>query len=227
VVDDVWTIAAWDIIRQIFPENNRYSRIIVTTRIEVVAAACSEAGGAYIYHIQPLKEEDSKKLFLSRFGARTCPSGLEEEMDKILKKCGGLPMAIISMAGLLACYKSSESKDMWERVRKSIGSYMDNHPTLEGMKQIVTISYNHLHYYLKRCIMYLSIFPEDCIIDKERLLRRWIAEGLVAETRGLTLMEVAEGYYNELVNRGMIDLVGIHGFYNGRLEMCRVHDMVL
>jgi disease resistance protein RPM1 len=65
VVDDVWTVAAWDIITQIFPENNRYSRIIVTTRIEVVATACSEAGGAYIYHIQPLKEEDSKKLFLS------------------------------------------------------------------------------------------------------------------------------------------------------------------
>nr|XP_020199576.1 disease resistance protein Pik-2-like [Aegilops tauschii subsp. strangulata] len=136
-------------------------------------------------------------------------------------------MAIVSIAGLLASYKSSESKDMWERVRRSIGSQMESHPTLEGMKQIVTLSYNHLHYYLKGCMMYLSIFPEDYIFAKNRLLKRWIAEGLVAE-RGLTLMEVAEAYYNELVSRSMIDRADdIVTNYDGREERCRVHDMVL
>ncbi|VAH54400.1 unnamed protein product [Triticum turgidum subsp. durum] len=234
VVDDVWTVATWDAIKYKLPENNQGSRIIVTTRIDIVTAACSGASSVNencVYRIKPLSLEDSKKLFLSRvFGPKvaSCPKGLVVEMHKILKKCRGLPMAIISIAGLFASYQSSESKDMWERVHKSIGSHMESHPTLEGMRQIVTLSYNHLPHYLKGCMMYLSIFPEDYVFAKDRLLKRWIAEGLVTEVRGLTLMEVAEAHYNELVSRSMIDRSSdVVTFYDGRLEMCRVHDMML
>ncbi|XP_037489893.1 disease resistance protein Pik-2-like [Triticum dicoccoides] len=233
VVDDVWTVAAWDTIGSKLPDYNNGSRIIVTTRIEIVANACSGSSvdGDCIYRIKPLDTGDSKTLFLSRVlrsKSDTLPNNLKAEMNKILEKCGGLPMAIISIASILGSYTSSESKDTWERVRKSIGSQMESHPTLEGMKQIVTLSYNHLHYYLKGCMMYVSIFPKDYVIVKNRLLRRWVAEGLVAEIRGLTLMEVAEAYYNELVSRSMIDRAGdIVNHYDGRLETCRVHDMVL
>ncbi|XP_037488040.1 disease resistance protein Pik-2-like [Triticum dicoccoides] len=233
VVDDIWTVATWDTIRPKLPDNKNGSRVIVTTRIESVAEACGDASvdGDRIYQMKPLDFNDSKKLFLSRaFGSEndTLHNDLRGEMDKILRKCGGLPMAIISIANLLASYKSPESKDMWERICKSIGSQMENHPTLEGMRKIVTLSYNHLHYYLKGCIMYLSIFPEDYVITKKRLLKRWIAEGLVAEIRGLTLMEAAEAYYNELLSRNMIVRAGdIVSWWDGTVETCQVHDMVL
>uniref|UniRef100_A0ACD5X670 Uncharacterized protein n=1 Tax=Avena sativa TaxID=4498 RepID=A0ACD5X670_AVESA len=227
VVDDVWTVAACDLIKSKLPDNGCGSRIIVTTRIETVAAACcgaSNVDGDNIYRIEPLSSDDSKRLFLSRaFGSEDAsyPPVLEAE-------CGGLPMAIISIASVLVGYKTSESRDMWERVCKSIGSQMESHPTLEGMRQIVTLSYNHLHHYLKGCMMYLSLFPEDFVIAKDRLLKRWIAEGLVAEIRGLTLMEVAEAYYIELVSRSMIDRAGdLVTYYDGRVETCRVHDMML
>ncbi|CAO2206065.1 unnamed protein product [Urochloa humidicola] len=105
---------------------------------------------------------------------------------------------------------------------------MEKHPTLQGMRQIVTLSYDHLPHHLKGCMMYLSIFPEDYVIVKDRLLMRWIAEALVAEERGLTLMEVAESYFNELVSRSMIDRdADIVTYYDGRVETCRVHDMML
>uniref|UniRef100_A0A0D9XIE1 Uncharacterized protein n=1 Tax=Leersia perrieri TaxID=77586 RepID=A0A0D9XIE1_9ORYZ len=207
VIDDVWTIAAWDVIRSKLPDNHLDSRIMVTTRIETVAVGCSDAceiGGDNIYQIEPLSPEDSKKLFLSKaFGSKdaACPKELEDEMDKILKKCGGLPLAIVSIGSLLARYSSPENKDMWDRVCKSISYHMESNPTLEGMRQILTLSYDHLPYHLKRCMMYLSIFPEDYVINKDRLLYRWIAEGLVEEKRGMTLMEVAEAYYEELVSR--------------------------
>lgn len=234
VIDDVWTIAAWDAIRSMLPDNNLDSRIMVTTRIETVAVGCSDASetcGDNIYQIQPLNSEDSKKLFLSRaFGSKdaTCPKELEVEMDKILKKCGGLPLAIVSISSLLASYKSPDHKDMWDRVCKSISYHMENNPTLEGMKQILTLSYDHLPYHLKGCMMYLSIFPEDFLINKDRLLYRWIAEGLVEEKRGMTLMEVAEAYYDELVSRSMITPAGeIISHVYGAVETCRVHDMML
>ncbi|KAF0896660.1 hypothetical protein E2562_026773 [Oryza meyeriana var. granulata] len=231
LIDDVWSIPAWDAIRSKLPSSNCGSRIIVTTRIDTVAKACSDANDDYIHHMKKLEDEESEKLFVSKaFGSgNSCPKDLKDAMGIILKKCGGLPLAIVSIASLLASYKPPEGKEMWETVQRSIGSQMENNPTLEGMRQILTLSYNHLPHHLKACIMYLSIFAEDYMIVKDQLLKRWIAEGLVAEKRGLTQMELAEGYFNELVSRNMIDRVTSQGTLRDgiREERCRVHDMML
>ncbi|XP_062186539.1 disease resistance protein Pik-2-like [Phragmites australis] len=231
VVDDVWTIRSWEAIQSVLPRNKCDSRIIVTTRIKGVAKACSSGSvsGCYVHHMEPLKLEDSKKLFLSRaFGSESAsyPDDLKYVMDSILKKCGGLPLAVVSIASVLVGYRSSGSKDKWDTICKSIGSQMENNPSLEGMRQIVVLSYNHLPHHLKGCMMYFSIFPEDYEVDKYRLLCRWIVEGLILEKRGLTLMEVAESYLDELVSRNMIEL-RVDFTYYWKVESCRVHDMLL
>ncbi|XP_066393733.1 disease resistance protein Pik-2-like isoform X1 [Miscanthus floridulus] len=232
VIDDVWTVRTWEAIQSKLPENNKGSRVIVTTRIETVANACSHdsASGHCIHKMQPLKLEDSKKLFVSRvFGSLDVayPKEFEDVMSDILKKCGGLPLAIISIASVLVGYKSPGGKDKWDRVCKSLGSQMEIHPTLEGMKHIVTLSYNHLPHELKGCMMYFSIFPEDYVIRKGRLLNRWMAEGLVHQKRGLTTWEVAESYLDELLSRNMIEEAGHLGGYAWREQTYRVHDMLL
>nr|CAB3452075.1 unnamed protein product [Digitaria exilis] len=231
VIDDVWTTQAWEAIEYKLvaaqTNNNCGGRIIVTTRIEAVAEACSTASAREhcIHHMEPLKLHDSKKLFLSKaFGKMdaTCPEELTDVMDNILKKCSGIPLAIVSVANILAGYTS---KDKWERVCKLMGSEMVAHPTLEGMRHIVALSYNHLPHELKRCMMYLSIFPEDYEIKKDRLVSRWIAEGLVPEKRGCTLTEVAETYLDELVSRNMV--VRRFDEIFGNVEWYRVHDVLL
>ena len=55
------------------------------------------------------------------------------------------------------------------------------------------------------------------------MIRRWIAESLIQSPRGLSLFDVGESYFNELVKRSMIQLINT----NGRVEFCRVHDIVL
>ncbi|TVU41764.1 hypothetical protein EJB05_15311, partial [Eragrostis curvula] len=231
VIDDVWLIRAWEAIQSVLPENNCNSRIIVTTRIETVAKACSpvSAGKDLIHHMQPLNFEDSKRLFLSIvFGSTDAiyPVELEEVMGNIIKRCGGIPLAIVNVASVLAGFKSSGQIDKWDTICKSIGSQMESNPTLEGMRHIVTLSFNHLPHELKGCMIYFSNFPEDYAIRKDRLLCRWIAEGLVSEKRGLTMMEVAESYLDELLSRNMIeedhtDLLGTS------IRSYRVHDMLL
>lgn len=186
--------------------------------------------------MEPLKQKAGEELFVKKvFGSMgTCPDGLKDAMGKILKKCGGLPLAIVRIANILASYNSVESVEMWMRVSNSISTQMENHPTLEGMRQVITLSYGYLPHHLKACMMYLSIFPEDYVIAKDRLLYRWIAEGLVAEKRGLTLFEAAEEYFNELISRNMIQiekLLVLRSYGNGTgaytEEACRVHDMML
>ncbi|XP_066391653.1 disease resistance protein Pik-2-like [Miscanthus floridulus] len=232
VIDDVWSVRAWEAIQSKLPENNKGSRIILTTWIETMANACSPGSfsGLCIHKMEPLKLEDSKKLFISRvFGSMDVayPKEFEDVMSDILKKCGGLPLAIISIASVLVGYKSLGGKDKWDRVYKSLGSQMDIHPTLEGMKQIVTLSYNHLPHELKGCMMYFRIFPEDYATRKGRLLNRWMAEGLVHQKRGLTMWEVAESYLDELLSRNMIEEAGHSGGYDLMEQTYMVHDMLL
>lgn len=230
VIDDVWTIAAWATIHSKKPKTTYGSRIIVTTRIDSVGKECSGGSVCKYYSIQRLSLEDSKKLFVRReFGPKStsCPEELKASMNNILKKCNGLPLAIVSIGSLLASYSSPENSHMRETLCRSIGSQMETNPALVGMRNIITLSFNYLPHDLKRCMMYVSIFPEDYQISKDRLLRRWIAEGLIPEKRGLTLMDTAEAYFNELVNRSMIDQAGCIVTYYNRVDLCRVHDMML
>nr|ABA97409.1 disease resistance protein RPM1, putative [Oryza sativa Japonica Group] len=93
------------------------------------------------------------------------------------------------------------------------------------MKDILLLSYYDLPYHLKTCLLYLSIFPEDYWISKVDLLLRWIAEGFIPEVKDQALYQVAENYFNELINRSMIQPVNID--YDGSANACRMHDVML
>ncbi|XP_059658813.1 disease resistance protein RPM1-like [Cornus florida] len=91
------------------------------------------------------------------------------------------------------------------------------------MKNILSLSYYDLPYYLKICFLYLGLFPEDYEIERMRVIRLWIAEGFVKEIGGMTMEEVAEGYLNELINRSLVQVAKIDGV--GRLREFRIHDL--
>ncbi|KAF7069367.1 hypothetical protein CFC21_075008 [Triticum aestivum] len=225
IIDDVWSTQVWNTIKCAFPENNCSSRIIATTRIIDVAKSCCLSEDDRMYEMEPLSDLQSKLLFFRRiFGSnKDCPHTLNKVSNDILKKCGGLPLAIISISSLLA--NRPETKDEWEKVKRSIGSTLENNQSLEGMTSILSLSYNDLPPNLKTCFLYLSVFPEDYVIERNRLVMRWIAEGFISEERGQSQQEVAENYFYELINKSMVQPVGIG--YDGKVQACRVHDMML
>nr|UBY07233.1 NBS-LRR disease resistance protein [Dasypyrum villosum] len=225
IIDDIWSISAWKAINCAFPENNSSSRIITTTRILEVARSCCPDPADQIYEMTPLSDLHSQRLFFNRiFGSEEgCPDMLIEVSNAILKKCGGLPLAIISISGLLA--NRPRVKEEWEKVKRSIGSDLNRNQSLEGMKNILSLSYNDLPPNLKTVLLHLSNFPEDYVIDRERLVRQWIAEGFISEERGRSFQEVAESYFYELINKSLVQPVDIG--YDGKVQACRVHDMML
>ncbi|CAO2168255.1 unnamed protein product [Urochloa humidicola] len=227
VIDDIWDASAWDIIRCALPENMNDSRVITTTRKEVVARACCTNHTERVYNMKPLSDQDSRSLFFKRiFGSKdTCPPYLNEVSAEILKKCGGLPLAIITISSLLANQPNKLEKEQWLYVRNSLGSNIEMTPSLEGMRQILNLSYVDLPHYLKTCMLYLGIYPEDYTIDRNDLTRQWVAEGFICKARRTDPVDIAKSYFNELINRSMIQPE--YTDYNGEVMSCRVHDMML
>uniref|UniRef100_A0ACD5XEG9 Uncharacterized protein n=1 Tax=Avena sativa TaxID=4498 RepID=A0ACD5XEG9_AVESA len=223
IIDDLWDTSAWDIIKCAFPENNNGSRVLTTTRIYSIAAACCSRSRGCVYKMKALTDNDSRKLFFSRiFGSEdSCPTELEDISIDILKKCGGIPLAIISISSLLA----DQPKPKFEYVRKSLGCMFDGNPTLDQMRQILDLSFRDLPNHLKTCLLYLGMYPEDHEIYRSDLLRQWIAEGFVCAIPRLDGEDVALSYFNELINRSMIQPVDTDN--NGEVLSCRVHDIML
>ncbi|XP_015698835.1 disease resistance protein RGA5-like [Oryza brachyantha] len=223
VVDDLWDSFVWSIIKCAFPENNHSSRVLTTTRIWSIASTCCSNSQEYIYKMKSLTEQDSRRLLYSRIcgSHEAFPDIFEDVTANILKKCGGLPLAIISIASLL----TGQSYITWEYVNNSMGSIFEGNPTLGGMRQILELSYNNLPHHLKTCLLYVSMYPEDYIIKKNDLVRQWIAEGFVSKISGLDVDDVAGSYFNELINRSIIQPIYID--YNDEVLSCRIHDTML
>lgn len=226
VIDDVWKEEHWKFVKAAFPHNYHGSRIIVTTRNDKVSkSSCSNAGDQR-YRMLPLNEVDSRRLFLNRIfhPDKSCAPELENISASILRKCGGVPLAIITISSLLA--NKPQNPCEWKRVQDSIGSGLSYDSDGDGrdMKHILLLSYWDLPHHLKTCLLYLCIYPEDWHIWCEQLKWKWIAEGFIETNQG-SLYQEAESCFNELVNRSLIQLVGdVDSFEE---KYCQVHDMVL
>ncbi|TVU03581.1 hypothetical protein EJB05_50898, partial [Eragrostis curvula] len=222
VIDDIWDVSLWEKIQYSLVENNLGCKIIITTRNREVA----EKIGSSIYNMKPLSDEISGILFYGRiFGSREmCPEEFSVVSEKILRKCGGVPLAICTISSLLA--EKKENVADWYELCDLIGSGLAKYTSMESMRKILSLSYYDLPSHLKTCLLYLSIFPEDFDILVDRLILRWIAEDFIKQVKiGDNLYEIGWSYFNELVNRSMIQFSG--DIINMAYCTCRVHDVVL
>ncbi|XP_050152668.1 disease resistance protein RPM1-like [Malus sylvestris] len=223
VLDDVWDIKLWQEIK--IPLLNRHhgSRIMLTTRKKDIASYSFEVESRPI-EIEPLGNNEAWELFskkaFSTYDNKSCPPELESLAWKLVDKCEGLPLAVVTLGGLMSSKRSSSE---WRSVYNSLNWHLTNNPMLEPMSSILLLSFNNLPNRLKPCFLYCGLFPEDYLIKRNRLIRLWIAEGFVEPIDGVTLEEVAEGYLVELIVRSMLQVEKNEA---RGLGACKMHDLV-
>ncbi|KAJ9550615.1 hypothetical protein OSB04_014660 [Centaurea solstitialis] len=219
VIDDVWSIEAWDDLKVFFPHDNTASRILLTSRQNEVALHVKPHG--FVYSLPCLTEEESWELLKQKvFHGDECPKWLIEPGRQIAKECHGLPLSVVVMAGVLA--KEPMNKDLWEEIACSVSSYIvSDH---KGCLDTLALSYHHLPNHLKECFLYLGGFPEDFRFNVTRVIWLWVAEGFIEEAGNQSLEDTGKAYLMDLINRNLVIVTKRDEI--GDVKACKLHDLV-
>ncbi|KAL8547665.1 hypothetical protein ACS0TY_007113 [Phlomoides rotata] len=219
VIDDMWGSDVWDRVRRSLPDNENGSRILLTTRILNVARSVKT--GEFYHQMKHLGEEDSWTLLCEKtFGDMNCPPHLEKTGREIAKNCGGLPLSLTVIGGLLSQERKTE--EYWQSIEEDTNAAASKGE--DSYLEILSLSYNHLPGKLKGCFLYMGAFPEDSQIPVSRLIKLWVAEGFLIPSLNLikSLEKVAEGHLEDLIER---NLILIHkNSSDGRIKACGMHD---
>ncbi|KAA8547765.1 hypothetical protein F0562_004194 [Nyssa sinensis] len=217
VLDDVWNECheRWNGLKDALRRGAKGSMVIVTTRIQQVALIMSTLP---VHHIGCLSEDDSWNLFKQcAFGiGREENLSLERIGKEIVKKCGGVPLAVKALGSLMQ-FKSSERE--WLSVKES--EIWDLSGDENSILSALRLSYDNLPLHLRQCFAYCSIFPKDYPIEKDFLIQLWMANGFI-QPRGQTgLEDIGHEIFNDLVWRSFLQVVDHWGEV-----ACKMHDLM-
>ncbi|KAL8210223.1 hypothetical protein R6Q57_006955 [Mikania cordata] len=200
VLDDVWSESCedWEMLVGPFHACSSGSKIIVTTRKEHLL---KKLGYNLNKKLQRLSDEDSLSLVaLHALGVHNFDShlSLKTQVESIVKKCDGLPLALIALGRLLRT-KMDNEEDWKELLSSEIWDLQGE----GGIIPALSLSYNDLSAGLKQLFAYCSLFPKDFMFDKEELVLLWMAEGFLNQsTSGNSTKErLGHQYFDELLSR--------------------------
>ncbi|KAH0757362.1 hypothetical protein KY290_020855 [Solanum tuberosum] len=126
---------------------------------------------------------------------------------------------ITAVAGIL----SSKSKlDEWIKVAQNVSSLV-NDDAYKQCVNVVALSYNDLPPLMKACFLHFGVFPKAYVISVKKLIRLWIAEGLV-NLKGVEEFEqVAARVLHDLIGKSLV-IIDKRSL-NGQIKTCRIHDL--
>ncbi|KAJ4809212.1 Nbs-lrr resistance protein [Rhynchospora pubera] len=221
IMDDVWTPDLWDQVKDVLPNTENGSRVLITTRISNIATKAYSTCDPY--NMRYLSVEESQELLLKNAFPFQDPKaylhGLSDLPKKFARKCGNLPLALKIVGGRLS--RELPTYNSWHKILQKLNWHDGDE---KNCTDILATSYEDTPAYLKPCFMYFALYPEDYQIKVEPLIRMWVSEGFIPEKNGTTMEETAEDYLEELALRSMIQVVKRH--YNGSIKYCRIHDLL-
>jgi Leucine-rich repeat (LRR) protein len=232
VLDDVWNgdHEKWCRLKVVLMGGARGSRILVTTRNEVVARTIRQESVAKIigtvesYSLEGLDEDASWSLFkLKAFekGQEPKNSSVVALGKEMVGKCSGVPLAITTIGSLLG---SKNSEKEWLSFKNNELSKISQEEN--GIIPTLKLSYDHLPSHLKHCFAYCCLFPKDYEFRISELVMHWIAQGFVlsSDDENRCLEEVGNEYLKDLLWRSFFQEAQMDEF--GDVWRCKMHDLM-
>ncbi|CAL4991424.1 unnamed protein product [Urochloa decumbens] len=223
-IDDLQTRVLWDDILFACPDNSMSSRIILTTTNEQIARNCHK--NCRVYRMQPLDKSSARNLLERKAFGDGCPNNLAEGLEKILDLSEYLPLAIVNMAHYMRSTEGwNNDKCLWACNNLHSLLVEKDNEAFVGMNQVFNRSYYSLDDNAMTCLLSLSTYPKDHAIKRKSLIRRWLAERLVASTDNRPEEDVANECFIALVDHNFILPMKIGS--GGQVKAFRVHRMML
>ncbi|XAR48995.1 hypothetical protein NMG60_11032003 [Bertholletia excelsa] len=223
VLDDVWNEdrSKWIKLRSLLKCGATGSKILVTTRIELVATFMATSSTS-TYTLKGLSGEDCLSLFWK--AAFRTSHDVEHHPDLakigcgIVRKCKGVPLAVITLGNLL--YMKFDKQE-WTNVRDNEIWKLEQKE--EDILPALKLSYDKLPSHLKQCFAYCSLFPKDFEITCVQLIFMWNTQGLLGPLeRGQSCLDLGEKYFEQLRSRGFFE----HVIDTGPYSTFKMHDLV-
>jgi len=220
ILDDVWTEDRihWEQFMVHLKNGAPGSSILLTSRSRQVAEAVDST---YKYDLPFLSEEVSWEVFQKTFGMSV--KNLDTEFlhvgKDIVKKCGGVPLAIKVLAGILCGMKGIEE---WQSIRQS--NLLDVEDKERRVSECLRLSYFHLPHHLKLCFTHCSIFPRGYVINRRHLISQWIAHGFMMTNQARQPEDVGIDYFDFLLKVGFLQDRQQY-LYTSEVT-CKMHDLV-
>ncbi|KAJ0860208.1 putative P-loop containing nucleoside triphosphate hydrolase, leucine-rich repeat domain superfamily [Helianthus annuus] len=200
VLDDVWSERRedWETLVRPFYTCAPASRIIITTRKDKLLKNLGY--NPLNKQLKSLSYDDALSLFaVHALGVRNFDShlSLKPYGEGIVKKCNGLPLALIALGTSL---RTKEDEDSWKEV---LESEIWKLPVEDEIIPALRLSYHDLSGPLKQLFAYCSLFPKDFLFDKEELVMLWIAEGFLHQPTPSDSTEehLGHAFFDELLSR--------------------------
>ncbi|KAM0069494.1 putative P-loop containing nucleoside triphosphate hydrolase, leucine-rich repeat domain superfamily [Helianthus debilis subsp. tardiflorus] len=203
VLDDIWSESYedWETLVRPLYTCDPGSKIIITTRKDKLLKKLGY--NPLNKQLESLSDDDVLSLVArNALGVDNFDShfSLKPYAEGIVKKCGGLPLALIALGRLLRTKK--DEVEHWKEVLNSEIWRLNDE---DGILLALRLSYQDLSAPLKRLFAYCSLFPKDFLFDKEDLVLLWMAERFLqqASTPNGSTEEQCLGrkFFEELLSR--------------------------
>ncbi|XVF70469.1 hypothetical protein PTKIN_Ptkin11bG0164000 [Pterospermum kingtungense] len=218
ILDDVWKHFPLLDVGIPAPTLGTGRKVVLTSRsIEVCKSMDCK-----VVKVQPLSGKESKSLFLDHVGRNVLQNqGLEDIINPIVEQCGGLPLAIVtiasSMKGVDELYEWRNAlNELEERIKSVKGSDIE---IFERLK----FSYDRLgDANIQSCFLYCSLYPEDCEIRSAELIENWIDEGLLDGLKTRQAMyDRGHSIINKLENNCLLE-----SYIDDFVDLVKMHDVL-
>ncbi|WJX93166.1 hypothetical protein P8452_74726 [Trifolium repens] len=227
VLDDVWNCnrVEWlDLKKLLLGNDAKGSRIIVTTRYKITASVMGENVKS-VYQLGALANGDCWSLFEKwAFGEGESVQhpNLVKIGEDIVTKCGGVPLAVRTVGGLLS---GTKEESYWMSVKNSDTWSMSHFLEKEdGIMPALKLSYDRLPSPFKECFAYCSLLPKGKEFYKQDLIHLWMAQGFIQPSNSdQQLEDIGTWYINEFVSRSIFEIVQEN--HKTEIVKCKMHDL--